>query len=131
MLSKWFATSLSVLRKSALALLLLSVVGQSLQAAAMVCPEDHQGQSKGQLSVNTAQPATPCHQMVDKVVEDTQADCCASDCQCPANACHSPGSFVDGSLAVFPPLAGAATRFDIALFHDPYLSSRYRPPISA
>jgi len=121
-----------LLRKTGLAILLLSLLGQSLQSVAMVCPMDHD-----QTMPNSVQePVMPCH-MSDSSDSQTQSkqanplnmDCCDSDCTCPANACTSLGLGFSNLNSGSSNFHETSQCFMTFVLSPPHNKSLYRPPI--
>ena len=125
------------MRKSGVLLLLLSLLGQSLQVMALDCVQKKNDQQLQYSLVDDATP--PCHSQTlagkAKVAakstpsQSMAMDCCDSECQCPANACNSLSALTADSIQVVEPVASVNVLAVLATLNDPYLKSRYRPPI--
>jgi len=129
------------MRTSGVLLLLLSLLGQSLQVMALDCVQKKNDQQLQHSLLDDATP--PCHSqaLVGKAKVPTESDthttlsqgmamdCCDSECQCPANACNSLSALTAHSIQVVEPVASVNVLAVLATLNDPYLKSRYRPPI--
>ena len=130
---------LLLMRKFGVLLLLLSLLGQSLQAVALACV--HKTDNNGVQYAAEEQSLLPCHMKTENQGRHTPSstevseplllsmDCCDSDCQCPANACNSLSALAAHSIQVIEPVASIHALPAVEIINDPYLKSRYRPPI--